>query len=471
MDLVFLSRVQFALTIMFHYLFPPLTIGLGVVLVTLMGARLKTGEAIYDSAARFWTGMFALNFALGVSTGIVMEFQFGTNWARYSRFVGDVFGSALAAEGIFAFFLESGFLGVLVFGWNRVSPRTHFIAALMVCLGSIFSAVWIVVANSWQQTPAGFELVGHGDSVRAQITNFWGLVFNPSSMQRLTHTLIGAFILGAFFVLSISAYYLLRGRHTEFARRSFAHGLIFALVASIAAPISGHFHAQVVARYQPTKLAAMEGHFVSGPAPLHLFGIPDEHAGRVRYGVAIPGGLSFLTHESFSAPVPGLDAFPRDQWPPVAMTFAAFHLMVALGVFFVGLSATGVFFLIRGTLWQQRWLLWIFVFAVLGPYAANQLGWVTAEVGRQPWAVYGLLRTSEATSLSVRPESVLASIIGFGIVYLALFAIFIYVLNDKIHKGPIPTHDPEHPAHGSIFESAAERADEAGPSLILKPKA
>lgn len=263
MDVVLLSRLQFALTIMFHYIFPPLTIGLSLVIVWLLALRLKTGEAIYDAAARFWTRIFGVNFAVGVATGIVMEFQFGTNWAVYSRYVGDVFGSALAAEGIFAFFLESGFLAVLLFGWDRVSPRFHLFSATMVCLGSIFSSIWITVANSWQQTPAGFTLrqhtVGERTVLRAEITDFWAMVFNPSSMHRLVHVWFGAFLLGAFFVLSIAAWYLLRGRHVELARRSFTGALILATVFSLAQLVSGDLQAVNVAEHQPAKLAAMEG--------------------------------------------------------------------------------------------------------------------------------------------------------------------------------------------------------------------
>src|SRR5436309_626456 len=235
-DVVVLSRLQFALTIMFHYLFPPLTIGMGVVLVYLEGMFLRSREPIYETAARFWTSLYAVTFAVGVATGIVMEFEFGTNWAVYSRFVGDIFGSALAAEGIFAFFLESGFLAVLVFGWDRVTPRFHFVATVMVSLGSIFSSIWIVVANSWQQTPAGHHITAS----RAELTDFEAAVLNPSTLNRLSHTLIGAFVLGAFFVMSISAYYLLRRRHQDFARRSFTGGLLFSPLASLAALISGH---------------------------------------------------------------------------------------------------------------------------------------------------------------------------------------------------------------------------------------
>ncbi len=243
-----LSRIQFALTIMFHYLFPPLTIGLGIVLVYLEAMYLRTRDPLYETAAKFWTKIFGLNFAMGVVTGIVMEFEFGTNWAIYSRYVGDVFGSALAAEGIFAFFLESGFLALLLFGWNAVGPKMHFFATLMVAIGSIFSSVWITVANSWQQTPAGYVIRDHvinGHKFpRAEITDFWAMVFNPSSVNRLVHVWLGAFILGAFFVMSISAWYLLKGRHAEFARRSFTGGLALATICSLAQLLSGHYQAQ-----------------------------------------------------------------------------------------------------------------------------------------------------------------------------------------------------------------------------------
>ncbi len=293
-----LSRLQFALTIMFHYLFPPLSIGLGGLLVIMEAMYLKTGNPCYEVMAKFWTKIFAVNFAVGVATGIVMEFEFGTNWATYSRYVGDVFGSALAAEGIFAFFLESGFLAVLVFGWDKVSPRTHFFSTCMVALGAFFSSIWIVVANSWQQTPAGFHIVGEGLTARAEITDFWAMVFSPSSMQRLAHTLIGAYLLAAFFVMSIAAYYILKGRHLDLARKSFSIALVVGALASLAAPISGDLQARKVAQTQPAKLAAMEAVFHTGPepTPLYLFGQPDANEQRVRYGVTIPGLLSRLAY-------------------------------------------------------------------------------------------------------------------------------------------------------------------------------
>ena len=464
LDLVFLSRLQFAFTIMFHYLFPPLSIGLGVLMVMMEGMFLRTRDPLYESMARFWTKIFAVVFAMGVATGIVMEFQFGTNWASYSRFVGDVFGSPLAAEGVFAFFLESGFLAVLVFGWDKVSPRVHFLSTVMVSLGSMFSAVWIVVANSWQQTPAGFHIVGEGMMARAEITDFWAMVFNPSSVDRLVHVLIGSWILGAFFVMSISAYYILRGRHLAFAQRSFTIALVFGSLASIAAPLSGHFQAETVSRTQPAKLAAFEGHYRTGTAPLWLFGIPDDQSETVRFGMQIPGGLSFMVHGDFSAEVAGLDSFPKDELPPVGVSFQVYHLMVALGMFFVGLTLLAAWYRWRGTLFTRRWLMWVFVFAIIGPYIANQAGWAAAEVGRQPWIVYGLLKTSDAISKAVHAEEVLASIVLFLGIYALLFAVWVYVLNDKIKHGPEDVTHPDGESTG-FFRTAAALADHGGPSM------
>ncbi len=476
-DPVFLSRLQFALTIMFHYIFPPLTIGMGVVLVYLEGMYLRTRDGIYESAAKFWTQLFALNFAIGVVSGIVMEFEFGTNWADYSRYVGDVFGAALAAEGIFAFFLESGFLAVLVFGWDKVSPRFHFFATIMVALGSIFSAVWIIVANSWQQTPAGHTIAQmtrdgtpwfiDGEPVmRAELADFWAAVFNPSTIERLTHTLIGAFIMGAFFIMSISAYYILRKRHEEFAHRSFTGGLIFATIFSIVQLISGHSNANMVAENQPAKLAAMEGHFETGPADLSLMGWPDEDEGKMKFNIAVPGGVSFLVDADFDHEVLGLDRFRREHWPPLLLTFASYRTMVGLGMFFIVLTVGASILRRRGTLFQKRWLMWIFVFAVVLPVAANQTGWITAEVGRQPWIVHpriardaegqpvlteegyvkyvdeGLL-TQEGHSEAISAGQVTGSIIMFGLIYLLLGAVWLYVLNHKIQTGPEPVRMPE----------------------------
>lgn len=467
-----LSRLQFALTIMFHYIFPPLTIGLGVVLVYLEGMYLRTKDPIYESAAKFWTRIFGLNFALGVVTGIVMEFEFGTNWAVYSRYVGDVFGSALAAEGIFAFFLESGFLAILLFGWDLVPPWMHFFATVMVAIGGIFSSVWIVIANSWQQTPAGHVIREHvinGQTFkRAEIVDFWAMVFNPSSVNRLVHVWLGAFILGAFFVMSVSAWYILKNRHLEFAYRSFTGGLILATICSLAQLSSGHFQAMGVAEHQPAKLAAMEGLFkTEAYAPMHIFGWPDQETQTVYFPIAIPGMLSWLVHLDPAVPVAGLDELDKD-WgtPPVWLTFQAYHLMVAIGMLFIFTTLYASWHRWRGTLYTKRWLLWYFVFAVGLAIVGNEVGWVTAEVGRQPWIVYptftngvlgGGLRTADAVSEAIGPEHVLASIIMFGLIYFLLFILWIILLNNKIQHGPEPVDGRERDGVAGALNAASRR--------------
>lgn len=437
MDVLLLSRIQFALTIAFHYIYPPLSIGLGILLVIMEGMYLKTRNPLYHQMTRFWVKIFGLTFAIGVATGIVMEFEFGTNWATYSRYVGDVFGSALAAEGIFAFFLESGFLAVLLFGWDKVSPAVHFFSTVMVCLGAHFSSIWIVVAGSWMQTPAGYHIVGEGMSARAEITDFWAMVFNPSSMDRLAHVVLGCWQAGAMLVLSISAYYLLQRKYEEFARASMKIALFLALFASLAQLASGHSSAKLAAKYQPAKLAAMEGHFEeSAPAALYLFGRPDEKNEQMTGGIQVPGMVSFLIHEDTKAPVQGLKAFRKEDRPPVNIVFYSFHLMIVVGMFLIALNVLGFVLLLQGRLFSARPILWIYVFAVLGPQIANQTGWITAEVGRQPWIVYGLLRTSEALSKTVTASMVLTSLIMFSVIYVLLFVLFIYLLDSKIRQGP-----------------------------------
>jgi cytochrome d ubiquinol oxidase subunit I len=365
-----------------------------------------------------------------------MEFEFGTNWATYSRFVGDVFGSALAAEGIFAFFLESGFLAVLLFGWDKVSRKVHFFSTCMVCLGAHFSAVWIVVANSWMQTPAGYHLVIRNGVERAEITDFWQLVFNPSSMDRLFHVLCGAWQAGAFLVVSVSAWYLLKKRHLDFARASLRVGLTVGLIASLLQLVSGDFSARGVAKNQPAKLAAFEGLYnTTSNAPLTLVGYVDEQDQKV-IGLQWPGLLSFLVAHNTHATVTGLDAFPPEDRPPVEASFLFFHGMVGVGFAMIAIAALGFLYFRHGSLPNRRWLLWILVFSVLGPQLANQLGWFAAEVGRQPWIVYGLMRTPEGLSAVVKANAILTSLILFTAIYFLLFAVFIYLLNDKIQHGP-----------------------------------
>lgn len=355
METEILARIQFAFTVAFHYIYPPLSIGLGLLLVLFEGIYLRTGKAVYHTLAHFWTKIFALTFGIGVVTGIVMEFEFGTNWAVYSRYVGDIFGSALAAEGIFAFALESGFLGVLLFGWNRVKPWVHFVSTLGVFLGSMFSAVWIVVANSWQQTPSGYHIVGEGFNARAEITDFWAMVFNPSSVERLLHVWLGAFLAGAFLVLSVHAYYLVKGIHIEISKKAFKIALYVATFFSLAQLATGHASAEGVALNQPAKLAALEGHYPeSAAADLYLFGWVDNETKEVT-GVKLPGGLSFLLHQDWNAPVTGLDAFPKDEQPgQVNAVFQFYHIMISIGMALIGLTVFGFIQLKRRKLFDQK---------------------------------------------------------------------------------------------------------------------
>ncbi|MCB9081786.1 MAG: cytochrome ubiquinol oxidase subunit I [Lewinellaceae bacterium] len=444
-DVEILARIQFAFTVAFHYIYPPLSIGLGLLMVLMEGLYLRTGDADYEKLARFWTKIFAVTFGIGVATGIVMEFEFGTNWATYSRYVGDIFGSALAAEGIFAFALESGFLGILLFGWDRVSSRVHFIATVGVWLGSMFSAVWIVVANSWQQTPAGYHIVGEGMNARAEITDFWAMVFNPSSVDRLLHVWVGAFLAGTFLVLSVHAWYLLKGRYEAISRKAFSLALLVGLVFSLSQLLTGHRSAEGVSRNQPIKMAALEGHFAAeAPADLFLFGWVDEEQ-QTTHGLAIPGGLSLLLHQDPQAPVKGLQAFPAEDHPDtINGVFQFYHLMVAIGLALIGLTILAAFFWWRGTLFSKRWLLRIFVLAVLLPNIANQVGWFSAEMGRQPWVVYGLLRTSDALSRQVTAGQIVFSLIMFTLIYSLLFALFLYMLTKKIKAGPYDEDSIQH---------------------------
>ncbi len=438
MDVEILARIQFAFTIAFHYIYPPLSIGLGLLLVIFEGMYLKTGNQLYEQITRFWIKIFALIFGIGVATGIIMEFEFGTNWATYSKYVGDIFGSALAAEGIFAFALESGFLGILIFGWNRVGPKVHFFSAVMVFLGSMFSAVWIVVANSWQQTPSGFRIVGEGMNARAEITDFWAMVFNPSSVERLTHVWIGAFLAGAFLVLSVNAWYILKNRHLAIAKPSFRIALVVATVFSLLQLFVGHRSAEGVAKNQPAKLAALEGHYDSvARADMYLLGYVNNKKQEVT-GIRVPGGLSFLLYGNFNEPVKGLNAFPADERPTqVNAIFQFYHIMVGIGITLIALTLLASWLAYRKKLFDKRWLLWIFVWAVLLPQIANQAGWFAAEMGRQPWVVYGLLKTSDALSKAVTANQVLFSLILFMVVYILLLVLFLYMLNRKIQHGPV----------------------------------
>jgi cytochrome d ubiquinol oxidase subunit I len=437
MDPVLLARIQFALTIGFHYIFPPITIGLAWINAWLLWRYLRSGDESLRKMAGFWIEVFTLCFAVGVATGITMEFQFGMNWADYSRFVGDIFGAPLAAEGIFAFFLESSFLGVLLFGENRVSKKVYTVSAFMVAIGATISAFWIIVANSWQQTPAGYQIVGG----RAQLTDFWAAIFNASTLPRFLHTLDGALITGAFFMFGLSSWFLLRVQHLEFAKRSFSVAMVVGFIASVLQLPLGHYHAVQVAETQPVKLAAFEGLWETQThAPLLAFGIPNLKEQRTDWAVAFPGLLSLATSGSAETEVAGLKQFPPEQRPPLYLTFFSFHLMVGLGMYFIFLTALGLLLLKLGLLYQDKFkaFLWLCLLSIPLPIIANELGWIAAEVGRQPWIVYGLMRTDQAVSKVVSAAQILFSIGLFSAIYALLFGVWIFLLGQKLRKGPRP---------------------------------
>lgn len=459
MDVVLLSRIQFAMNVSFHFLYPPLSIGLGLVLVVLEGMYLKTKNPMYRDMTKFWGKIFALTFALGVATGLVQVFAFGTNWSRYSRFVGDVFGSALAAEGVFAFFLEAGFLGIMLFGWEKVKPSIHYLSTILVCLGAHFSSIWIIVANSWMQTPAGYEVVGVGEEARAHVTDFWQMVFNPSSVDRIIHTVLACWIIGAFFVTSVAAYYLLKRRHISMALSMMKLGLFMGGISLILQLFSGDSSARLVAKHQPVKLAAFEGVFETKPyTPISVYGWVDTKNEKV-YSLKIPSGLSLLTYRNPETPVAGLDQFPKNLWPNVAVVFQTYHIMVGIwGVLFV-LFLMGIWFLKRGTIEKARKWLWVMVFSILLPMIAVQAGWYSAEMGRQPWIVYNVLKTADGVSRVINASQVQASIGMFTVIYLVLFALFLLLLDRKIKYGP---EEQAAPDRNEVYRDVYEFRNKAG---------
>jgi cytochrome d ubiquinol oxidase subunit I len=435
MDPAFLARIQFAITAGFHFIFPPLTIGLAWLIFGFMTKYRRTGQEIFLAHARFWTRLFAITFAVGVATGITLEFQFGTNWADYSRFVGDIFGAPLAAEGLLAFFLESTFVGVLFFGWKRFSAKTLWVASLLVAVGATLSALWILVANSWMQTPAGYEIVDG----RAQLTSFWAAVFNPSTVPRTLHTIDSCLVAGAFLMMGVSAWYLWRGKHVAFARQSLKFSLVFGFITAAAELPLGHYHAVQVAETQPEKLAAFEGLFdTQREAPLLLFGFPDEETGEIRAGVVVPRALSMLVDFDPQTEVKGLRDFPRDEWPPVKPIFYTFHLMFVLGIYFIALTGVGLLLMWRGKLYDNKVFLALATFSMPLPVVAAELGWISAEVGRQPWIVYRVpgMRTAEAISSTVSAGEVVASLTMFGILYAILGVLWVVLLRREIRRGP-----------------------------------
>jgi len=434
MDPILLSRIQFGLTAGFHFLFPPLTLGLTLIILIIETIRLKKKDEIYEEVSKFLVKILALVFVVGVATGITLEFSFGTNWSEYSRTVGDIFGAPLAAEGVFAFFLESVFIGVLVFGRNRVSQKVYWLSAFLVFFGSHLSGLWIIIANSWMQTPAGFALDPIAN--RAVLTDFFAAALNPSTAVRYLHVVIAGWITGSLFVAGIAAWYLIKGRFIEHAKPLLRAAAVVFIVASIVQLFSGHFHSVQVGDTQPEKMAAYEGLWeTQAGAPLALFGVPDEAAEKTRLYVGAPKMLSLLIYFDADHVVEGLDHFDEDERPPVLLTFASYHIMIALGALFILMAAVGLILLGTKKIYTAKWYLRALLFAIPLPHFANEFGWIGAEVGRQPWAVYHVLRTVDAASVVVPGWQVLLTIFAFSAVYLLIFIAFLVILIKTVKQG------------------------------------
>jgi cytochrome d ubiquinol oxidase subunit I len=436
MDVMLLSRLQFAVATMFHFLFIPLTLGLSILVAWMETKYVRTGDETYLAMTKFWGKLFLINFALGVVTGITLEFQFGTNWSRYSAYVGDIFGSLLAIEATAAFFLESTFVGVWIFGWEKLSKKAHAAVMWLVAGATNLSAVWILIANGWMQNPVGYAI----RNGRAELTDFAAVVFNKFGILTILHTLPAAYVVSSFFVMGICAYHLLKKRNIDFFTRSFKTGLFFGLVFSILLAVEGDLHAVHVAHTQPEKLAAMEAHWETGKrAPLHLMAIPREEAEKnvVQFG-SLPGVLSFLGFHDVNAEVKGLKAFPKDERPPVFLTFASFRLMVALGTYFIVMTIIGFFK--RNRLLESPGYLKLMMWSLPLPYLAAEFGWMVAEIGRQPWIVYGMMRTSRAVS-PIDTIQVAITLAGFVLVYGLLGAVDFYLLAKYARRGPVMETD------------------------------
>ena len=433
MDAVFLARLQFGLTAGFHFLFPPTTLGLSLLLVIIEGLYARTKNEVYRRLSVYLVRILGTVFVMGVATGIVLEFAFGNNWAAYSRTVGDIFGAPLAAEVVFSFFLESVFLGILVFGRNRVSPKTYRLSAFLVFFGAHLSGLWIIIANSWMQTPAGFRMEGG----RAVLDNFWQAAFNPSTVVRFVHTILGGWTTGALVAMAVAAWLLLKGRSAAAAAALMKTSLAVFAAAAVLQLGSGHAHSMQVTKTQPAKMAAFEAQWETmDGAPFTLFGIPDEKNERTLLAVRIPKMLSLLVYLDPGGRVLGLNEFPKDERPPVFLPFVGYHLMILLGLLFILMGAAGVWLQARKKLGTSRRYLKLLLFAVPLPYLANQTGWIAAEVGRQPWAVYRVLRTSEAVSAVVPAGNILFSIILFGVLYALIGAAGLAVILRTIRGGP-----------------------------------
>jgi len=435
-DPAFWSRLQFAFTLTYHYLFPQLTMGLAWFIVYFKWRALRTGDEKYNQAVRFWAKIFGLNFAVGVVTGIPMEFQFGTNWAGFSKYAGGVIGQTLAMEGMFAFFLESAFVGALIWGEKRLGPRYHFLAAVAVALGSWISGFFILVTNAFMQHPVGYQNEANGT---LGIANLSAYLLNPWALIQFTHNQMAALVTGSFVVAAVGAFYALRRVHQTQARLYLRTGTFTALIASflVAFP-TGDQQAKLVGRHQPVTLAAMEGKFIGGPvAGVAVIGQPNIAARRLDNPIEVPGALSFLAYGTFQSYVRGLDEFPAETWPDnIELLYYSFHLMITLGTMFIILMAFANFQRWRGRLESSTWLLWILMLAFPFPYIANTLGWMTAELGRQPWLVYGLFHTRDGYSKVVSNGDTIFTLIGFTGLYFVLGLLFLYLVGREIGHGP-----------------------------------
>jgi cytochrome d ubiquinol oxidase subunit I len=437
-DALLIHRLQFAFTITFHYLFPQLTMGLGLLIVILKTIALRRNDERYDHAARFWARIFAVNFAIGVITGIPMEFQFGTNWARFSTFAGGVIGQTLAMEGVFAFFLESSFLGLFLYGERRLGRRGHWIAAFLVFLGSWISGYFIVATNAWMQHPVGYAATPGGG---VALASFSDLLLNPWAGWQYVHTMGGAVVTASFVMAATGAYYLLAGRDRDYGRIFVRLGVIAGLVATLFEIFpSGDMQGKNVLRHQPATLAAMEGLFeTTHGAELVLIGQPDMERRRIDNPLHIPNMLSFLTYNRWSAEVKGLDAFPEDQWPTnIPLLYYSYHVMVGLGTIMAAVLGVAALLLWKRRLESTRWALWILMLSFPFPYIANTAGWWTAELGRQPWLVYGLFRVTEGTSTMVSAGNGLFTLLGFAGMYFVVGLLFILLVLRAIAAGPAP---------------------------------
>jgi cytochrome d ubiquinol oxidase subunit I len=437
-DPLFWHRLQFAFTIVYHYLFPQLTMGLALLIVVLKAMGLRTGDNRWDDSARFWIRIFAINFAVGVVTGIPMEFQFGTNWAAFSRYAGGVVGQTLAMEGMFAFFLESSFLALLVFGERRVGRPAHFLVSLALFFGSWLSGYFIVCTNAFMQYPVGHAVASDGT---LYLTDFWAFLLSPWAIAQYAHTMVASVVTASFVMAAVGAYYTLQNVYRDHARHFLRVGVTAGFLSSLLTAFpTGDQQAKLIAQHQPVSLAAMEGRFESGPmAGIVLIGQPNIREKRLDNPIVVPGFLSFLAFGTFHANVPGLDQFSEDLWPDnIELLYYAFHVMAGLGTLFILLMGLALMLQWRDTLLRRRSMLWMLMLAFPFPYIANTAGWMTTELGRQPWLVYGLLRTSQGASPSVHSGTVLFTLIGFAGLYFVLGLLFLFLVGREIAHGPFP---------------------------------